>query len=331
MRTARGRWSGLAVGFAVSSLIAGTPAGAAEPVYPTKPVDLVVGFAPGGGADVAARLIAGYVSKKWGQPVNVINMPGASGITGARHVLSARPDGYTLMMDNHAVSSMLFAVQSEVPFKMEDRTTIALVTLDPVVYTVKSDSPWKSLRDVAETAKANPKGFRYGLGGVAGVASFSVAQFLYAAGVPVPETNRVVFPGGAPALTALAGGHVDFAGQQWSEVTGLVLGQKLRALAVVHPTRLATFPDVPTAKEAGFPELDVVGWQGVTGPPKLPAHVVAKWSAAVEEASKDSAFLERAEKVYKVIRYLGPEAFWQFMQDEHKKYLPLAIKIGIRK
>jgi len=147
-------------------------------VYPTKPVDLVVGFAPGGGADVAARLIAGYVSKKWGQPVNVINMPGASGITGARHVLSARPDGYTLMMDNHAVSSMLFAVQSEVPFKMEDRTTIALVTLDPVVYTVKSDSPWKSLRDVAEAAKANPKGFRYTLGGVARVASFSVAQFL---------------------------------------------------------------------------------------------------------------------------------------------------------
>lgn len=330
MITARSQWW-ISVAAAVGYLMAGAVVAAGQPAYPTKPVELVVGFAPGGGADVAARLIAGYVSKKWGQPVNVVNMPGASGITATRHVLNARPDGYTLFMDNHAVSSMLFAVQSDVPFKLEERTTIALVTLDPVVYTVKQDSPWKSLREVAEAAKANPKAFRYGLGGVAGVASFSVSQFLYAGGVPVPETNRVVFPGGAPALTALAGGHVDFAGQQWSEATGLILGKKLRGLAVVHPARLSSLPDIPTAKEAGFPELDVVGWQGVSGPPKLPAHVVAKWSTAVEEASKDPAFLAQAEKVNKVIRYLGPQAFWEFMQEEYKKYLPLAIKIGIRK
>jgi tripartite-type tricarboxylate transporter receptor subunit TctC len=226
---------------------------------------------------------------------------------------------------------MLFAVQTDVPYRMEDKTPIALVTLDPVVYTVKADSPWKSLRDVAEAAKANPKGFRYGLGGVAAVASFSVSQFLYAAGVPVPETNRVVFAGGAPALAALAGGHVDFAGQQWSEAAPLILGKKIRALAVVHPTRLPTFPDVPTAKEAGFPDLNVVGWQGLSGPPRLPAQVVSKWSALLEEASKDPAFLEQAEKVFKVIVYKGPEAFWQFQQEELKKYLPMATTIGIRK
>ena len=299
--------------------------------YPTKAVDIIVGYAPGGGADVAARLIAAHAAKKWGKPVNVVNQPGASGITAARQVLTSKPDGYTLMLDVHAVSSMLFAVQSDVPFKMEEKSPIGLITLDPVVYTVKVDSPWKSLKDVAEAAKANPKTFRYGLGGIAAVASFSVSQFLYGAGVPVPETNKVVFTGGAPTLAALAGGHVDFAGQQWSEVAPLVLGKKIRALAVVHPTRLSTFPDVPTAKEAGFPDLNVVGWQGLSGPPKLPPAVVAKWTGLIEAASKDPEFLQQAEKVYKVIVYKGPDAFMQFQQDELKKYLPLATQMGIRK
>lgn len=329
MTSAKRRWWLL---LAVTALGGGlaAPVGAQAP-YPSRPVELIVGFSPGGGADVAARLIGAYASRKWGQAVNVVNMPGASGITGTLHALRAQPDGYTLLLDVHAVSSMLFAVQSDVPFKMEAKTPIALITLDPVIYTVKYDSPWQSLADVAAAAKADPKGFRYALGGIAAVASFSVSQFLYSAGVPVPETNRVVFPGGAPAVTALAGGHVDFAGQQWSESAGLILGRKIRGLAVVHPTRLPGLPDIPTAQEAGFPDLNVVGWQGLSGPPKLPAEIVAKWAALVEDASRDPAFLEQALKVSKVIVYKGPEAFWQFQEEELKKYLPLATQMGIRR
>src|SRR5918994_260176 len=180
----------------------------AQPAYPTKPVEIVVAFAPGGGADVAARLVAAYASKKWGQPVNVVNMPGASGITGTLRALNARPDGYTLLLEPHATASMLFAVESDVPFKMDGKTPIALVTLDPVIYTVKYDSPWKSLHDVAAAANAKPKEFRDGLGGEVAVGVFSVSQFLFAGGVPSAETNKVVFTGGAPSITALAGGHV---------------------------------------------------------------------------------------------------------------------------
>ena len=303
----------------------------AQPAYPTRPIEIIVGYAPGGGADVAARLVAGHASKKWGQPVNVVNMPGASGITGALRALNARPDGYTLLLDPHATSSMLFAVESDVPFKMEGKTHIALVTLDPVLYTVKADSPWKTLKDVAAAAKKDPKAFRSGIAGVSGIAAFSVSQFLFNAGVPLAETNKVVFTGGAPALTALAGGHVDFAGQQWSESAGLVSGGKIRALAVVNPTRLPGLPDVPTAKEAGFPELDVVGWQGLAGPPNLPAPIVAKWNALLQEATKDKEFIDQAAKVSKVVAYMGPDQYWKFQQDELKKYLPLAQKMGIRK
>jgi tripartite-type tricarboxylate transporter receptor subunit TctC len=106
---------------------------------------------------------------------------------------------------------------------------------------------------------------------------------------------------------------------------------KIRGLAVVHPARLPGLAEVPTAKEAGFPDLDVVGWQGLSGPKGLPAPVVARWNALLEEAAKDSAFQEQAAKVNKVLAYKGPEAFWKFQEEELKKYLPLATKMGIRK
>src|SRR4030095_3464605 len=122
---------------------------------PTKPIEIIVGYAPGGGADVAARLIAAHASKTWGQPVNVVNMPGASGITGALRALGARPDGYTLHLAPHATSAMLSAVGKDGPYRRDGTTRIAMRTLDPAIYTVKADSPWKTLKDVAEAAKAN--------------------------------------------------------------------------------------------------------------------------------------------------------------------------------
>ena len=225
----------------VLALLAPPHGAQAQPAYPTRPIDIVVAFNAGGAADVAARMVAAYAGKKWGQNVNVVNMPGASGITGALQALRARPDGYTLYLDVHATASMLFAVQSDVPFKMEDKTPIALLTLDPVIYAVKADSPWKTLREVADAARTNPKAFRYGIAGVGAVGSFSVTQFLFAAGASLTETNKVVFTGGAPTVTALAGGHVDFVGQQWSESAGMIQGHKIRGLAVVHGTRRYTY------------------------------------------------------------------------------------------
>ena len=207
--------------------------------YPSRPIDIVVGFGPGGAADVAARLVATYVSKKWDQPINVVNMPGASGIIGTRHVLVAKPDGYTLMMDNHAVSAMLAATQMDLPFKWDNRTPIALVTLDPVFYTTKLDAPWKNLKELAEHVRKNPKVLRYGTAGVTALGAFSVPQFLDANQLPLESMNKVVFKSGGEAMTAVAGGHVDFAGQQYSESTGLILAKKVKALAVVNAERLA--------------------------------------------------------------------------------------------
>jgi len=333
MRKVVGAWLAMSGAASLVLILAAgpgsTPASAAT--YPTRAVDMVVAFAPGGGADVAARLAAGHVSKKWGVPVNVVNRPGGGGIVGTHEVLTARPDGYTLMMDNHAVNAMLAASQTDLPFKWDERTAVARVTLDPVFYVVKHDAPWRTLKEVVAHIKANPKTFRWGTSHAGGISTFAIAQFFAVAALDIAQANRVVFPGGAPTLTALAGGHVDFAGQQWSEVLGLIAGKKIRALAVVLPERLKDFPDVPTAREAGFPELDVVGWQGISGPPGLPAEVVERWDQAIREASTDPVFLDQAAKIGKVIAYLGPQDFRKFMYAELDKYLPLAIKMGIRK
>jgi tripartite-type tricarboxylate transporter receptor subunit TctC len=321
-------WLPALVGLMLAVLFAAS-AGAASS-YPNRPIDMVVGFGPGGAADVAARLVAGYVSKKWDQPINVVNMPGASGIIGTRHVIVAKADGYTLMMDNHAASAMLAATQMDLPFKWDNRTPVALVTLDPVFYTAKLDAPWKTLKEVAEHVKKNPKVLRYGTSGVTAVGAFSVPQFLDANQLSLDSMNKVVFKSGGEVMTALAGGHIDFAGQQYSESTGLILAKKVKAYAVVNSERLSDLPDIPTAKEVGFPTLDIYGWQGVSGPPKLPKEVVEKWARTLEAACKDPAFLEQGRKIYKVIRYMGPTEFSDFQQAEYKRYLPLATRMGIR-
>lgn len=299
--------------------------------YPTRPIEIIVAFGPGGAADLTARLVAGYISKKWNQPINVINMPGASGIIGTRHVLNSKPDGYTLMMDNHAVSAMLAATQTDLPFKWDNRTVIARVTVDPVIFSVKADAPWKNLKEVAEFIRKNPKVMRWGIAGITAVGAFAVPEFLEANKLPLDSLNKVIFKSGGEVVTNLAGGHIDFVGQQYSESSGLLLAKKIRGLAVVHNERLPGFPEIPTAKEEGYPELTVYGWQGLSGPPGLSKVVIDKWSKALEEATKDPTFLEQAAKIYKIVAYLNPAEFWAFMQAEYKRYLPLAERLGLRK
>jgi tripartite-type tricarboxylate transporter receptor subunit TctC len=305
--------------------------GAASAAYPDRPVELISGFGAGGATDVTARLIAGYVSKKWGVPVNVVNMPGASGIIGARHVMAARPNGYTMMVDSHAVSSMLAATQIDLPFKWDHRTVIARVSIDPVFYSSKKDAPWKTLRELADYIKKNPKVLRYGNAGVTAVGTFAIPQFLEVNNLPPDVISSVAFKSGAEVTTALAGGHVDIAAQQYSETAGLLLANKVNGLAIIHRERLPEFPDLPTVQEAGFPGLNVLGWHGVSGPAGLDKEIVAKWSQALEEASKDKAFIEQAKKIYKIVAYLGPKECWDFIQTEYQRYLPLAIKMGMRK
>jgi len=162
---------------------------------------------------------------------------------------------------------------------------------------------------------------RRGIAGVTAVGAFPRPQILEVNNLPFDSLNRVVFKSGAEGVAA----------QQYSESSGLILAKKIRGLVVVNAERLPGFPDIPPAKEVGYPGLNGYGWQGVSGPAKLPKETVDKWDKTLEEACKDPAFLERAAKIYKGVAYVGPREFWEFIQEEYKRYLPLAIKMGTRK
>jgi tripartite-type tricarboxylate transporter receptor subunit TctC len=291
----------------------------AQPAYPTKPVDVIVAFSPGGGTDISARLITGYLSKK-GFQMNVINKPGGGAVIGTREALIARPDGYTMLGDGHASSSALAAFSSKLPFDWQKRTWLGRTIKEPVVFQVPADAPYKTLKELAEFIKKNPKKVRWGTTGVSGIGSPAGIQFFQANNISVDMVNQVMFEGSSKVVTAVAGGHVDFTAAVVSTSWGMLEGKKNRPLAVTAEKRLSILPDVPTVAEAGYPMLDVIGWYGVSGPAGLPKHVVDFWVTELGKACKDPVFQQMAENTKNEVSCLGPKEFEEFVKSEYIKY-----------
>jgi tripartite-type tricarboxylate transporter receptor subunit TctC len=307
------------------------PVQGAQPDYPKQPIDCVVGFAPGGSTDTTARVIAPALSKMWKQPVNIVNMPGGSSIPAVNHVMRAQPDGYTMLFDAHSSNSMLAAARKDLPFKWDQRTPVARLYLEPVIFMVKADSPWKTLKDVIAAIKANPKGFQWGSGSASGTGYFAMAELFKKEGIDFKSTNCVVFPGGAPCLTALAGGHVSFAAQQMSEGISFIQNGMIRGLGIVLPERAPQLPDIPTHKEIGYPDLQTSGWTAISGPPKLPQAIVDKWASALKEAVADPEVMKKSYNMGKIPGYQDTATFKKYMADQFNLYVVLAEGAGIRK
>ena len=234
------------------------PAASAQS-YPAKGIQLIVAFPPGGSTDLTGRAIGNYLSRKWGQTISVVNKPGAGGTTGTMAALRSKNDGYTLLMNVISTGTLNPAIESKLPYKWDEPMFIARTNISPLVFVVKTDSPWRNLKELMEAVKKDPTQFKYGTSGLGGPSTFSIAQLLEAAGVDPNQVARVVLQGGAPTVTAVAGGHVDFAAQNLVEVISLVQAKKVRGLAVTTRQRTQQLPDVPTGGEAGFEAFNLVG------------------------------------------------------------------------
>jgi tripartite-type tricarboxylate transporter receptor subunit TctC len=303
----------------------------AAPAYPTRQVELIAPTAPGGASDLVGRAVAGFLSKKWGQPMIVTAKPGGSGAIGVQAVLSARADGYTMFVNNMTSSSMLVAGMKNPPFKLEDQVFVARIATCPVGYAVKSDAPWKTLKEFAEWAKANPEKLNWATSGATGLPSFGVYQFLDAIGVDARKTGMVITGGGSESVVQLAGGHVVLACQSVQEEYALTNAGNIRILAHTGEQRLSWLPDVPTCMEAGFPELNRVWWAGISGHKKLPKEVIQTWEEGMAQIVKDPQFLVMMEKLRYVPGYLSSTAFSKFVYDEMNLCTNIAEKTGIRK
>jgi tripartite-type tricarboxylate transporter receptor subunit TctC len=289
---------------------------------------LIVPFAAGGVVDQVARFLAAYAQDKWKVAITVDDKAGGGGFIGTVAGLQAPPDGYTLYLDGPSTFYGLAGTKNP-PFKIEDGTAINRITINPVAFTVKGDSKWNTLKDVVDDVKKAPENYKMASAGAAGLATMAGAKLWMQAGIDPAKVAIMVFDGGAPANTAVAGGSADFCSQNLAEAISLYQAKKLKILAVTTPQRFGQVPEVPTGKEAGFDQYNTVGFVDLWGPSKLPDNIVAAWDALVSQALKDPKFLDQLDKAGFLPGYQSPKEHRDFINGEYKFAAEIVAKLGI--
>lgn len=255
------------------------PFGALAQDYPVKPIKLIVGFAPGGFTDVAARMIATDLQKRIGQPVIVDNKAGATGTIGADFVAKAAPDGYTLLLAHQNSNAVAPALFPKLPYDVvKDFTPIALVANTPLLMIVNPAVPANDVASFIALAKKDKGAIRFASSGSGSSQHLGAAQFMMATQT---EMTHIPYKGSAQAITDLLSGQVELNFDSPPPTLQFIKAGKLRVLGITSAKRSPLLPDVPTMAEAGVPGFEFSQWFGVVGPAGLPAPVLKKLSDAI--------------------------------------------------
>ncbi|MBW8269153.1 Bug family tripartite tricarboxylate transporter substrate binding protein [Caldovatus aquaticus] len=250
--------------------------------YPSRPITLLVGFAPGGGTDIISRFLAPVLQEEFGQPVTVENRPGASGTIAATAITRARPDGYTMLMTTVSASAVVPPQMRPPPFDIyRDQTPVVLAGTVPLVAVVPPSSPARDLPGLLEIARAHPGKLNYSSSGVATQQHLAAELLSAAAGV---RMTHIPFRGTGQAVNEVLAGRIDIAIDTLPTYLPHIRAGRVRALAVTLPARVEWLPEVPTVAELGFPGFSASVWYMVMGPPGLPEPIVARWVEAVNKA-----------------------------------------------
>jgi tripartite-type tricarboxylate transporter receptor subunit TctC len=282
-------WKCRASIFALILAFAGPSAasGAHADDYPSHPIKLVVPYAPGGGADAVARIVAKRVSETIGQPMVIENRGGAGSIIGAEDVHKAEPDGYTLLLGQSGPISINPAVYKELPYDPEkDFAPITMTTAYPYVLVVNAKLPVKTLQDFVAMVKAKPGEFNYGTTGIGAANHLVTELFCSRAGL---KMIHVPYRGTALAVADLLAGQVTMVFADPVSALPHMQAGTLRALAVSSKERSSVAPDVPTIAESGYPGFDAIAWHGILAPANTPPPIVAKLHNQIVAALNDPA------------------------------------------
>ena len=299
---------------AATAFAAGLPHGAAAQAFPSRGVTIAVPFSGGSMTDILARTIGQKLSTKWGQPVIVENRPGIGGTAG---IAKSPPDGYTLMLTSNG-HTVIKAVNPSVTFDpIADFLAVTKVATTPSIMIVPKNSPAKTLREFADLAKASANGINFASAG-RGSATGIAAEFLRS--IVGTKMNMVAFRGLPESNTAVLRGDAAFGFTFFSVGGDLIQNGDLRALAVTGDARMPLLPDVPTFREAGFPQFDFDAWFGILAPAGTPKAVVEKVDADVGDAVADSELRRRFEPQGVVLTSSTPRAFDEQMQADAKRY-----------
>lgn len=294
----------------ILGLIAAIPIYAAE--FPTKEVQIIIPWAAGGATDLIFRALAATTGKYLGKAVVVVNRPGGGGAVGYTEAAQARPDGHTLVSAVTPLTILPHQVTTAFTYKNFD--AIINVVDDPSMFLVRSDAPWKGLRDFLDYAKKNPDMITVGNSGAGGGVHLVALAFERAAGV---KFNHIPFSGGGPSVTALLGGHINAVSVSPPEGIEHVKAGKLKIIALFAEKRFEMFPDVPTVKEQGI-DFVMGMWRGLVAPKGTPPDAVKKLHDAFKQGMDDPVFKKNAKDMAVNLSYLGPEAFGKLLAHDHE-------------
>lgn len=298
--------------------------------YPDRPITLVVPFSAGGDADVAARNLAVVAQRTMGQNLLAVNRAGAGGAIGSMAVRSAKPDGYTLLLARVGSQVVLPALQKGLDYKWDSFTFLGLLELNPVVCTVRSDSSYKTMADLVAALRSKPGKLNYSTTGAATILNFGPQLLFDVLKLGKDAAVPIAYKGGSEAAMALLSGDVDFSCGNLTSMIGNIKGGKLHALMTTTPERLKDLPSVPTAREAGYPQLEaVIGWSALYGPPGLSKDITDRWADTLAAAAKDAQWVAATEKAGSMARVLTPAETEKFAADQYSVYERLGRELNI--
>ena len=306
----------LALGAALAAVV---PAQAWEP---TKPITIVVGFAPGGVTDVISRLFAQKLSEQLGQPVVVENKPGSGGNIATDFVARAAPDGYTLQMwlDSNTIAPALYKKLNHDP--MKDFTHISLLAVGPHIIVVHPSFAVNNMKELIDNVKANP-GLPYASSGNGTAQHLGGEQLKMLTGI---DMTHIPYKGGGQAINDVVGGQVKLAVLGLAPVLPFIKAGKLKALAVTGDKRSPVLPGVPTVIESGVPGFTTLQWFGVVAPTGTPAPIVARLHAEFAKAAKDPMIIERVNAVGLEMNVsAAPADLTKFLRNDMAKW-PSIVK-----
>jgi tripartite-type tricarboxylate transporter receptor subunit TctC len=310
-------------------LAAATGAGAqtASGGYPNQPIKLMVPWPAGGGVDTTARMISEPLAQKLGQPIVIDNRGGAGGNIGTELAVRAKPDGYNLLMGSISPNAVNVHLYNKLGFDpIKDFAPIVYVSAVPNILVVPASSPYKTVQDVIDAAKANPGKLNYGSGGVGSSQHLAAVQFMSAAKIDIVH---VPYKGTAPAEADLAAGHISLM-LDTTTCLPFVASGRMRALAVASKERNPALPNVPTFDEVGLPGVYASSWYGLMAPAGTPRPIIDKLNAQANEVLQSPDMKRRMAEFGAEVGGGTPEEFGQFIVSEIKRYESI-VRLSVAK
>ena len=302
---------------------------AAAQNYPVRPITLIVPWGAGGGTDATARIIGSLMEKDLGQPVNVVNRTGGSGVVGHAAIASAQPDGYTIGLATVEIGMMHW--QGLTDLTSASYTPIGLVNADPAGVQVRADSPYKTVNELLAAIKANPGKFKASGTGQGGIWHLAIAGLLRDQKIDPAALPWVPSNGAAPGLQDMVAGGIEVAPVSLPEARSLIDSGKVKSLAIMNDKPSALYPNVPTLKAAIGSDWTMAAWRGIVAPKGLPAPVRDKLAEAVRKVAASKEYNDfMASRGFGVI-YAGPDDFAKFMVKSNTELGATMKAVGLVK